>query len=158
MVSERRRDRGEFGVSAVGVPPRVAGLRAQILVAAPAVSAYPAGVPQPRDADPVADVELTVGVGADVNHLADHFVSGRHPVPVHREIALGDMQIGAAHSASTHGDQKLRPSGLRDRRADVFQRFGADRTRVSDLPRAHRGGDGGGHRYSMPPITTAATG
>ncbi len=113
MVGESRRDRGEFGVAAVGVPSGVAGIRAQVLVAASAVRAHPAGVPQPGDADPVADAELVAGVGADLDDLADHFVSGRHPLPVHGQVALGDVQVGAAYSARPHRDQKLRRSGLR---------------------------------------------
>jgi hypothetical protein len=64
-------------------------------------------VPQPRDTDPVADVELSVGVGADFDHFANHLVPGRHPIPADREIALGDVQIGTAHSARAHCDKKL---------------------------------------------------
>lgn len=41
MVRESRRNRREFGVSPVGVPAGVAGLRAEVLAAAPAVLADP---------------------------------------------------------------------------------------------------------------------
>ena len=81
MVGERRGHGGEFGVAAVGVPTGVTGVRTQVLVAAQAVDALAAGVPQPRDPDPVADAELVTGVGADFDNLADHLVSGRHLVP-----------------------------------------------------------------------------
>src|ERR1700684_4500671 len=105
MVRESCRDRSEFGVAAVGVPTCVAGVRTQVLIAAPTVLAYPAGVPQPCDPDPVADAELVTGVGADLDNLRDHLVSGCHLLPVHRKIPLGDVQVSAAHPARAHGDQ-----------------------------------------------------
>src|ERR1700722_17010555 len=107
MVRESCRYRGEFGVATVGVPTCVAGVRTQVLIAAPTVLAYPAGVPQPCDPDPVADVELVTRIGADLDNLRDDLVSGCHLLPVHGKVAFGDVQIGAAHSARPHRDQEL---------------------------------------------------
>src|SRR6202041_3939822 len=97
MVGESRRDGSEFGVAAVGVPTGVAGFRAQVLVAASTVLADSAGVPQPGDPHPVTDAELVAGFGADLDNFPDHLVSGRDMLPVHRKVALGDVQVGAAH-------------------------------------------------------------
>lgn len=57
----------------------------------------PAGVAQPRDAHPVAGPEVVAGRRAHLDDLPDHLVAGRHGVPVNRKIALGDVQVGAAH-------------------------------------------------------------
>ena len=62
---------------------------------------------QPGDADPVADAEPVAGVRAERHHFADHLVAGDHGLPVNRQVALGDVQVGAAHAARQHGDQKL---------------------------------------------------
>ncbi len=137
MMGESRRDRGEFSVAAVAIPSGVAGMRAQVLVAASAVRAYAAGVPQPGYPDPVADAELLTCVSADLDDLADHLMAGCHLFPVHRKIALGDVQIGPAHPARTHRDQEFGRPGPRQRRADVFQRLGVHRTGPTHPPRAH---------------------
>ncbi len=86
-MSESSRDSGEFGVAAVGVPAGVAGVRAQVLRATPTVGTSAAGVPQPGDTDPIADLEAA---GSD-HDLADHFVSWRHTRSVDREVPFGDV-------------------------------------------------------------------
>src|SRR5260370_18973411 len=75
MVCERRWDSGEFGVTAVGVPAGVSGFGAEILLPADAELAVPTGVPQPRDADAIADRELVAGVLAHRGDLPDHLVA-----------------------------------------------------------------------------------
>src|SRR5207249_9810834 len=98
---------GEFGVSAVGAPAGVAGLGATILLPADAELALPAGVPQPGDADAVTDRELVAGIRADLGDFADHLVARDHVRPMYRQVPLGDVQIGAAHTAGVHGDQEF---------------------------------------------------
>ena len=137
MMGESRRDRCEFSVAAVAIPTGVAGIRAQVLVAASAVRAYAAGVPQPGYPDPVADVELVTRVRADLDDLADHLVAGGYLFPVHGKVALGDVQIGPAYPACAHGNQEFGRPGPRHRRADVFQRLGVDRTGPTHPPRMH---------------------
>src|SRR5881227_3273944 len=105
MVGEGCWDGGEFGVATVGVPAGVAGLWAEVLSTAEAELAVPAGVSQPRDADTVADGELVAALGAEPGDLADHLVSWDHSRSVHRKVALGDVQIGAAHPARVHRDE-----------------------------------------------------
>src|SRR5215217_4382542 len=99
MVSECRWHSGEFGIATVGVPAGVAGFRAKILLPADAEFAMPASVPQPRDADAIADRELLARVRAHCCHFSDHLVARDYVRPVHREITLGDVQIRAAHPA-----------------------------------------------------------
>ncbi len=143
MMGESCRDGGEFSVAAVGVPAGVAGFRAQVFVAAPTVLTHPAGVPQPGDPDPVADAELVAGIGANFDNLPDDLVSGRHMLPVYREVPLGDVQVGTAHAARAHGNQQLGWLGARHRRVDPFQRIGVHRTGATYPPRIHYRG---GHR------------
>src|SRR3979490_1571999 len=148
MVCERRWASGEFGVPAVGVPAGVAGFGAEILLPTDAEFAVPTGVPQPRDADAIADRELVAGVLAHRGDLPDHLVAGEHPRHVHRQVALGDVQIGAAHAARVHGDKEFTRSRLRHLDGDAVQRMGGHRARSSNPPRAH---GWGGH----PPMVLA---
>ena len=110
-VRESGWDRGEFGVAAVGVPAGVARLRAEILLAAHTELALPAGMAQPGDADTIADLEIAAGVRAHRDDLANDFVSGHDGGPVHRQVAFGDVQVGAAHAAGVHGDKELAVPG-----------------------------------------------
>ena len=67
-------------------------------------------MPQPGDADVVAHRVLG-DRGADGHDLADHLVSRHHLRPMHRQIALGDVQVGAAHPARAHLHQHLVVAG-----------------------------------------------
>src|SRR6202048_5197255 len=106
-MGERGWDSGEFGVAAVGVPAGVAGLGAEILLPADAEFAVPTGVPQPRDADAIADRELVAGVLAHRGDLPDYLVARDHPRQVHRQVALGDVQIGAGNAPRVDGDPRV---------------------------------------------------
>src|SRR5690242_328807 len=110
-MSESGRHRSEFGVSAVGVPARVARLRAQVLLPTPTEGALPAGMPQPRDTDSITDTELVAGVGAQPDDFGDDLVSRGDIRPVHRQVTLGDVQVGPADAARPHGHEKLPRSG-----------------------------------------------
>ena len=108
----------------------------------------PAGVPQPCDADAVTDGELVAGIRAHRGDLPDHLVAGDHPRPVHRQVALGDVQIGATDTACVHRDEQFTRARLRHVDGDAVQRSGGHRARLSNPPRAH---GGGGH----PPMVLA---
>src|SRR5262245_29615789 len=141
MVRERRWDSGEFGVAAVGVPAGVTGFGAEVLLSADAELAMPTRVPQPRDADSVTDCELITVVRADCGDFTDHLVARNHPLPVHRQVALGDMQIGPAYAAGMHGDQEFTRCRLGQADRDAVQRTGGHWAGLANPPRAHASGD-----------------
>ena len=60
---------------------------------------------------------------------AYNLVSGNHPRKPRREIAFGDVQIGAAHAAGTNSNQNLARSGIRDGRLEFLQRRRFDERR-----------------------------
>ncbi len=91
-------DDGQLGVAAVGVPSGERRVDAEVLVAAPAEPAPAARVAQPGDADPLADVEPRRSRPASLDG-ADDLVAGHDPWPVRREVALGEVQVGAADAA-----------------------------------------------------------
>src|SRR3954447_25554954 len=96
---------GEVGISPIGVPAGVTGLGTEVLVAAYAEFARPAGVSKPCDTDPIADREsacIGIGVRADVDDLAHDFMARNDPGAVHRQIAFGDVKVSAAHAACPH--------------------------------------------------------
>ena len=107
-VGEVGRRDGVLGVPAVGVPARVARVRAEVLGPAPAVPALPAGVAQPGDAG-----QITLGpaghAGADRGHLPDDLVAGHDLRPVRREVTLDHVQVGAADRAGPHPQPESRP-------------------------------------------------
>src|ERR1700752_875130 len=124
MMRESRWDSGEFGVAAVGVPAGVAGFGAEIVLPADAEFAAPTRVPEPCDADAVTDRELVTGVRAKPGNLSDHLVARDHARPVHGQVALGDVEIGAAHAARVHGDEELTGPRLRHLDGEAVQRWG----------------------------------
>src|SRR5689334_3179829 len=58
--------------------------------------------------------------------------------PVHRQVALADMQISAADSADYDLDQQLAGSRSRHGLLHVPQRAGLDRPWLAHRPRPHR--------------------
>jgi hypothetical protein len=74
-MSESCWHRGVFGIPPSASQP-VYAIRAQVLLAANAERALATGMPQPRDADAIADAELVAGVLAQRHDLGDHFVPG----------------------------------------------------------------------------------
>jgi hypothetical protein len=66
---------------------------------------------QPRNPDAIADCELVARILAHRNDFGDHFVSGYDIRPVNRQISLGDMQIGAAHTTRPHGNENFALAG-----------------------------------------------
>ena len=69
---------------------------------------------------------------AERHHLPDHLVPGRDPGPVHGQVALGHVQVGAAHPAGQHPQQQLTRPWLRYRVVGAeAQRVPGDRARHS---------------------------
>src|SRR5206468_2554461 len=110
---------------------------AEILLPADAELALPAGVPQPGDADAVTDRELVAGIRADLGDFPDDLVARDHVRPMCRQVPLGDVQIGAAHTAGVHGDQEFTGTWPRHVDGDAVQRTSGHRTRAANPPRAH---------------------
>ena len=116
-VRERpRRRRAYSREPAVVVPAREARRDAEVLVAAPAVRAHAARVAQPRDADPLADREACRARTERVDR-ADDLVAGNDVGPARREVALGEVQVGAADAAHVDPHAQLARARARDRRA-----------------------------------------
>ena len=129
-------DRG-FGEAAVGVPAGEAGGQAQILLLASAESAFAAGVPQPRDADPGAEVEALRALAALVDD-ADDLMAGHDRLLVQRKVAFGDVQIGSADAAGLDGHADLTRPGLRRFDLDRAQQARCRRALLHDLPGVHQ--------------------
>src|SRR6202022_2339293 len=103
----------ELGVAPVGVPARELWVDAQVLVATEAEAAGTAGVAQPGDPHPVTDRERCHAAAERVDP-PDDLVARDNPAPPRRQVALGQMQIGAAHTAHRH----LHPDLARPWRGD----------------------------------------
>lgn len=138
-VGERGRDGRVLGVAAVRVPAGVLGGRAEVLRPAPAVDTGTVRATQPGHTHPVTEGETAHGRSGPGHH-AHHLVPGRHPGPVHRQIPLGDMQIGPAHPARAHTHEEFVGAGHRDRLLDQPQRPfpGPHRAGPVHHPRTHR--------------------
>ncbi len=132
---------GRYGrvlrVAAVRVPAGVLGARAQVLGPAQAVRARPVGTAQPRDAHPVTDREAA-HPGPEPGHRADDLVPRRHPGAAHRQIALGDMEVGAAHPARAHVHEQFVIPRAGQRLLHQPEDTRLDGPRFGHGPRAHR--------------------
>ena len=126
-----------LGVTAVDVPSREPGRDAEVLACARAEPAHSAGVGEPRDAD-----AITLGEAARARTEAvddpDDFVAGRDAGTARREVALGEVQVGATDPAGEHSYSDLQPSGSGDRPVDEYEGMIVDRTGLVDDPGSHR--------------------
>lgn len=57
--------------------------------------------------------------------------------PVHRQVAFGDVQIGAAHPARRHGDLNFVRAGFSGQGIDELEGVVTERARRRDTPRRH---------------------
>ncbi len=153
-VGEGGGDGGVLRVAAVGVPAGVAGGGAEVLVAAPAEAAGAVGGAEPGDAHPVTD-GVAVHVRPGGGDHADHLVPRGDVRPVHGQVALGDVQVGAADPAGADVHQEF--AGARGGHGflHVSQGLSLHRPRFADLPRVHRRGHGTGHLAFACPLRPA---
>ena len=112
---------GQLGIAAIDLVAGEASAVAQILAAAAAVLAHPAGPVEPRHADPVADRE-PVGRFPLLDDDADDLVPGNERQLRIGKLAVDDMQICPAHGAGAHRDQQLLRAGMRRRQLRRRQR------------------------------------
>jgi len=103
-----------FLVSAIDLVAGKARLRAQILAPRAAEPAFAAAPAEPRHADPLAQGE-TLDALAQPGHPPDDLVAGHDRQSRVLELAVHNMEVGAAHAACGDLDQHLAPSGYRDR-------------------------------------------
>lgn len=119
---------------------------AEILAIRHAVSAAPAGVPEPGHADPRTG-RRTHNARADRLDDADDLVAGHDGIDRLRKVAVDDVQIGAADRAGLDPDANLAGPGDRVRpflrnegragRAQNHRPHRTGLTRASDGPRRH---------------------
>ena len=100
-----------LGVAAVELVAGEACAVAQVLAPGPAKTAYPAAPPQPWHSHPLVRRE-SLDARAGRYHGADDLVAQHERQLRVRELAVGDMEIGAAHAARLHGEQDLARTGL----------------------------------------------
>src|SRR5438093_1047538 len=81
------------------------------LAPGPAKTACPAAPPQPWHSHPLVRRE-SLDARAGRYHGADDLVAQHERQLRVRELAVGDMEIGAAHAARLHGEQDLARTGL----------------------------------------------
>ena len=99
--------RGKAAVAGVAGEARAV---AQILVVIPAIETFAAGVAQPGNADPFADLQVNY-TGTKRIHPTDDLVSGNNRIGDVRQVTIDDMQIGAAHAAGADLDTHLTRTG-----------------------------------------------
>ena len=117
----------EFGVAAIVVVTGKPRVRAEVLAAAPAPGALAAGLAQPGDADPRAGGSEARASGATAYDRADDLVTGDDSRMARRQVALGDVEVGAADAAGLDTDENLARAGLGHRKLNRKQRIGFDR-------------------------------
>ena len=117
----RRVGHGVFGVTTVLLVAGEAGIGAEILAAPATVIAVPAGVREPGDPDAGAECRRL-----DLRAAGDH---GAHDLMTRYDrnlgvgqVAVDQMQVGAADAAGVDADQHLRRTRLRTRHRARNQR------------------------------------
>src|SRR5262249_21742293 len=109
---------------------------AEVLLAAPAVLAGAVRAVQPRHTDPVADRSARAARPERVD-ASDDLVAGGDRQVGQLEVALDDVEIGAAAPARRDGGAHLPGTGRRHRPLDELERPGGDRRRRPEHLRAH---------------------
>ena len=149
-VDEPGRRHRVLGEAAVDVPAREQRVLAEVLLPAAAETAGLVGLVQPRHADAVAGGERRrarlaarrdeLGAGSEGDDLADDLMAGHHGRAVRRQLALQDVQVGAADAAGQHPQQDLARTRLGHRELDEPERRLRRGSRRRQLHRAHRRG------------------
>ena len=106
---------------------------------------------QPRHADAVADGERLrsrlaarrdeLRAGAERHDLADDLMAGDDGRAVRRQLALQDVQVGAAHAAGQHPQEDLARTRVGHRELDKPERRLRHGGGRRQLHRAHRLGN-----------------
>ena len=104
----------EVLVAAVEMAAGEARVVAEILLAGMAEAAAAAGAAEPGNADPLADGEA-MGAVAHPRHLADDLVPRDHRMAAHRQLAVDEVEVGAADAAGEHPQEQLGRPGLGNR-------------------------------------------
>jgi hypothetical protein len=123
-----------LGVAAVDAAAGEAGSLAEVLAAAPAILAFAAGPAEPRNADTVAGFEAISGIQYGTHDL----VAGRHREAAVRQLAIDEMQVGAADAASAHAQQNVPGPDSWVGYLNDFQRTISDRARGAEDCGFHR--------------------
>src|SRR5262245_61507178 len=95
-----------FRVAAVVVITGEPGVDAEILVAGMAEAALAARVAEPWDADAIADREVRHAVADDL-HRADNLMARDDWHVRRRQLAVDDVEVGAADAAGPNADENL---------------------------------------------------
>jgi hypothetical protein len=109
-----------LGESAVAVIAGERRLVTEVLAVHAAECAVAACLAEPRDADPLADRE-TLRLRSARDHLTHDFVARHDAIPVRRQFAVDDVQVGAADAAGQHFHQDVMAMRPRHRLADREQ-------------------------------------
>ena len=112
------------GVFRVAAVDRVAGEArrvAEVFASARAIRAHTTGVAEPRHADAHADAKRC-HAGAQRRHDTDNLVAGYQRQLGIGQLAIDDVQIGAADTAGLHLDQDLAGAGRRRGQRRRFER------------------------------------
>ena len=135
-IHERRRRHGVLGEAAVHVPAGEARLEAEVLVAARAEAARAAGAVQPGDPDAIAGAPRRDARPA-ARDAADHLMTGHDLRALRRELALDDVQVGAADAAHLDAHQHLAGPRLGHGAFDERERTRRDVARRAQPHRPH---------------------
>ncbi len=135
LVTEPVRDRvgeilahhDELGIAAIVIVTREPGVQAEIFAAAPAIRALAAGLAKPCDTDTRARAGKTRAFGAASDDRSDDLVAGNDSRMARRQVALGDVEVGAANAAGLDTDENLARARFGVRKLDRAQRIGFDR-------------------------------
>jgi hypothetical protein len=82
---------------------------------------------QPRDTDARTRGGKPRAFGAASNDRSDDLMAGDDPRMARRQVALGDVEVGAANAAGLDTDENLARAGFGFRKLDRAQRIGFDR-------------------------------
>src|SRR6266536_6018836 len=144
-------DAGILGVAAIVGPARVGRVRAEVFAVPGAEAAVTAGRAEPGDPDAVTDPE-SLGAGTERIHRAHDLMprdQGQAPLT---ELALDDMQVGAARAAGSHPHPHFSRSRLGHGPINRYERRSRDGGRSGQHHGAH-----GRERYLFSSSAVAST-
>src|SRR5581483_1688128 len=136
-VSEVLADDGILRVAAVVIVAGEARVGAEILAAAPAICARAAGFAQPGHPDARARREARAALAASRDR-PDDLMAGNYAWMARRQVALGDVQVGATYPAGADPHADFTRPGLGLGNFDRAQRVGLDRRWRIHRHRFHR--------------------